>query len=93
MKNIFTPEISEEVIARIHTLTPSSQPRWGKMSVDTMLAHCNVAYELVYEEKHPKPNVFIKFIIKSFVKDLVVNEKPYKKSGMTSPAFIIKDKR
>jgi hypothetical protein len=58
-----------------------------------MLAHCNVAYELVYEDKHPRPNALMKFIIKLVAKDLVVNEKPYKKSTMTSPHFIIKDER
>jgi len=63
------------------------------MSVNTMLAHYNVAYELVYDNKHPKTNVLMKFIIKLVAKDLVVNEKPYKKSSMTSPAFIIKDER
>ena len=93
MKNIFIPEVTNEVIARIHTLSPESKAAWGKMSIDKMLAHCNVAYELVYEDKHPKPNVLMKFIIKLVAKDLVVNEKPYKKSAMTSPAFLIKDER
>jgi len=26
----------------------------GKMSADQMLAHCNVASEFVFEDKHPK---------------------------------------
>ncbi|ABG58698.1 DUF1569 domain-containing protein [Cytophaga hutchinsonii] len=93
MKNIFTPEVTTEVIARINTLSPESKAGWGKMSINQMLAHCNVAYELVYEDKHPKPNVLMKFIIKLVAKDLVVNEKPYKKGAMTSPAFLIKDER
>ena len=93
MKNIFNQEIVTETINRIEKLTPEAKPHWGKMPVNTMLAHCNVAYELVFEDKHPKPNVIMKFIHKSFIKDLVVNEKPFKKSSMTSPAFIIKDER
>ena len=48
MKNIFTPEGTNEVINRINLLTPTAQPYWGKMSVSKMLAHCNVTYELVY---------------------------------------------
>lgn len=93
MKNIFNQAVVTETLNRIDKLTPETKASWGKMSVSTMLAHCNVTYELVYEDKHPKPNALMKFILKSFVKDLVVNEKPYKKSSMTSPAFIIKDER
>jgi hypothetical protein len=91
MKNIFNQAVVNETINRIDKLTPDSQPLWGKMSVSNMLAHCNVAYEMVYEDKHPKPNPIMKFIIKLIAKNSVVNEKPYPKGAMTSPAFIIKD--
>lgn len=93
MKSIFNQAVVTETINRIDKLTPESQPLWGKMSVSKMLAHCNVAYELVYEDKHPKPNAIMKFIIKAIAKDTVVGVKPYKKSVMTSPHFIIKDER
>lgn len=93
MKNIFNQAVVTETLARIDKLTPESQALWGKMSVDKMLAHCNVAYELVYEDKHAKPNAFMKFFIKLVAKDTVVGEKPYKKGVMTSPHFIIKDER
>jgi len=42
------------------------------MSVSQMLAHCNVAYEMTYENKHPKPGFFAKLMIKLFAKELVV---------------------
>jgi hypothetical protein len=76
---------------RINKLTPQTQALWGKMSVDQMLAHCNVTYEMAFEDKHPKPNAFMKFILKMMVKNSVVNEVPYKKNGQTAPAFIITD--
>ena len=60
------------------------------MSVDQMLAHCNVTYEFLYEEIHPKPNAFKKFLLKAFVKNIVVSEKPYKKSSQTAPEFVMK---
>ena len=60
------------------------------MDVAKMLAHCNVTYELTYENIHPKPNAFAKFLIKLFVKNTVVNEKPYKHNSQTAPVFIIK---
>lgn len=93
MKNIFTIETTNEIIARIHTLTNETQALWGKMHVAQMLAHCSVSYETIYTNKHPKPNAFVKFILKKFVKKYVVNEKPYKKSSQTAPYFIIADER
>jgi hypothetical protein len=50
-----------------------------------------VAYELVYENKHPKPNFLMKFILQSFVKKIVTSETPYKRNAQTAPAFKIKD--
>ena len=91
MKNIFDQEVSNEIVSRINKLTPETQAEWGKMSVDQMLAHCCVTYEMVYEDKHAKPKGLKKFLVKAFVKNIVVGEKPYKKNGMTSPEFLISD--
>lgn len=93
MKNIFTKEVSDEIITRINSLTKDTQPLWGKMSVAQMLAHCNVTYELVYEQKHAKPNPIVKFILKTFVKKIVTNDKPYKKGSQTAPYFVISDSK
>ncbi len=93
MKNIFNDTDCKEFVARINRLTPATNGLWGKMSVDQMLAHCNVSYEMAYENIHPKPNFLMKFILKSFVKNRVVNEAPYPKNNPTAPAFkIVGDK-
>lgn len=89
MKNIFDVKDTQDMINRINQLTSSTQPQWGKMSVDQMLAHLNVAYEMAYETKHAKPNFIAKFFLKLFVKSAVVSEKPYPKNGRTAPAFVI----
>lgn len=94
MKNIFDESVIEEVILRVEQLSPDTQALWGTMSVEKMLAHCNVTYEMIYEEdKHPKPNAAVKFMLKLFVKSSVVGDKPYKKNGRTAPQFVIKDER
>lgn len=93
MENIFNKEIVDNVIGRINKLNPKSIGLWGKMNVAQMLAHCNVPYEMVYTEKHPKPSGIMKFMLKLFVKQPVVNEKPYKKNSRTAPAFLIVDER
>lgn len=90
LPNIFTKEVAEAVIDRINKLTPDMRPQWGSMSVDQMLAHCNVTYEYVYEEgRYQKPKGMMKLMLKFLVKPLVVNEKPYKPSSPTAPDFKI----
>jgi Protein of unknown function (DUF1569) len=90
MKNIFAPQTVRELVARLEQLTPDTPAEWGKMSVAQMLAHCNVTYEMVYDDIHPKPNVFKRFLLTMLVKNTVVNEKPYKRNSPTAAEFIIK---
>ncbi|RCR71460.1 DUF1569 domain-containing protein [Larkinella punicea] len=91
--NIFTTAVSEKVVQRINQLKPDTQPLWGKMTVAQMLAHCNVTYEMTYENQHPRPNFLMKFILKTFVKKAVTGPAPYQRNSQTAPAFLIKDAR
>ncbi|WP_299672513.1 DUF1569 domain-containing protein [uncultured Polaribacter sp.] len=93
MKSIFTKEVTKEVIDRIENLSATTQPNWGKMSVAQMLAHCCVSYEMVYTDKHPKPNAFAKFMLKAIVKKFVVSDKPYAKNGRTAAQFLITEEK
>ncbi len=94
LPNIFTKEVSDQMIGRIDKLTADSTRQWGKMDVARMLAHCSVSYEMVYEPaKHPKPSPVMGLILKLFVKRVCVSEKPYKKNLPTESAFIIKSDR
>ena len=59
MINIFSQEGAQDFIHRINKLTPASRALWGKMSVDQMLAHVNVAYEMVYEaDRHQTQRLY-----------------------------------
>jgi hypothetical protein len=93
MKNIFTNEITDEVVARIKNLSSESQPIWGKMSVAQMLAHCCVTYEMVYTDKHPRPNGFSRFMMKVLIKNIVTSEKSYVKNGRTAKQFVMADSK
>ena len=94
MQNVFDAQDAQEYINRINNLTPETQRKWGKMSVNQVLAHLNVAYDLTFTpEKFPKPNFIAKFLLSRFVKPKITNEIPYKQSLPTSPAFIIADER
>ena len=91
MNNVFTEATATELTSRLNKLTPETKALWGKMNVSQMLAHCNVTYEMAFEDKHPKPNAFMKFILKMLVKNKVVGDKPFDKNGQTAPAFLVKD--
>ena len=93
MENVLIQSGYENMLSRINVLTPESKAGWGKMSVSQMLAHLNVAYEMTFESNHPKPNGFMKFILKLLVKNTVVGPKPYPKNGRTAPQFVISDER
>lgn len=94
LPNIFSKEVTEQVIARIERLSSDTQPQWGKMSVSQMLAHCCVTYEMAYSpEKFSKPGFFMRWMLGRFVKPVVVGEAPYKHNSRTAPAFIITDQR
>ena len=93
LPNIFTSSVAEGVINRIENLNTTSTAQWGKMDVSQMLAHCNVVYETIYEDKHQRPNAFVRFMLKNLVKGSLVNEKPYKKNSSTAAEFIIKGDR
>lgn len=63
------------------------------MNVAQMLAHCAVAYDAIYTDDLPPMKGFQKFMMKLFVKGIVVGDKTYKKNSRTAPEFLITDKR
>lgn len=94
MENVFDAKVAQNYIDRIQNLVEDTPGLWGKMTVDQMLAHCNVSYEMVYEpEKHKKPGSIARFILKTFVKPKVVGEKSYSKDSPTAPQFIIQERK
>lgn len=94
MKNIFDQNDVQYFVDRLQQLQVSAQPKWGKMNAPQMLAHLNVAYEMIFEpEKHPAPKGLRKIMLKWLVKPMVTSPKPYKEGMPTAPSFIITDSR
>ena len=92
--SIYLQETTDSLSVRISALTNETPALWGKMDVAQMLAHCNVTYEYLYTDKHPKPNFLIKLILKLFVKGKVVGDKlEYAKNSPTAPEFKMSDKK
>ena len=89
MIEIFTAEGSEALKKRINQLNPNSKAKWGTMNVSQMLAHCNIAFKMIYEDKHKRPGKLKQFFLKLLIKPIVVSAKPYTKNGRTAPEFIV----
>lgn len=91
LPNIFTKEVTDQIINRLQKLTPETQPLWGKMNAGQMLAHCNITYDLGFDRIAEKHNFLMRFILKTIVKPTVTNEKPYKHNLKTAPVFLVAD--
>ena len=89
LPDIFSIEVTDQIIGRINLLSENSKPNWGEMNVSQMLAHCNVAYEMCFETNHKKPGAVKRFLLKAFIKRLVTNETPYNRNSRTAPEFLI----
>jgi len=93
IRNLFDQKETQETIDRINNLSAETQRQWGKMDVAQMMAHCNVAYEVIYTDKHPKPKGFGKLMANLFAKKIVIGPKPYKRNNPTAPIFKIKTEK
>lgn len=93
IRNIFTSETTEDLVRRINKLTAETRPQWGKMNAGQMLAHLCIMYEMVYDNKHKKPGVLMRFLLSLLARDMVVGTRPYPRNGRTAPAFVVSDER
>jgi hypothetical protein len=90
IQNIFSTPVAEQFIVRINQLSPNTPAQWGKMDVSQMMAHCNVSYEMAFDENFKKSSPFLRFILKNLVKKGLVNESPLKKNSSTASEMLIK---
>ena len=88
VKNLFNPATKQEIINRIHILTPQSAAQWGKMNVAQMLAHCQMPLGVATGKHKLKRNFFLSLIGPLFKKQLY-NDVPFKRSLPTDRSFII----
>jgi Protein of unknown function (DUF1569) len=92
MKDLHSPAVANEIIARIEHLTPDTKGLWGKMTVAQMLAHCNTALQ-TNMGKIPSKQGLMGKIFGQMAKKSVVSDKPFKQGLPTDKTFVIKDTR
>jgi hypothetical protein len=92
MKTLFDPGDRGALEARIRSITPESQRRWGKMNAAQMLCHCGRPLETAVGDK-PTKQAFIGKIIVPFIRKSIFSEKPFGKNSPTDPTFVVADER
>jgi hypothetical protein len=90
IQNIYSLEVAEQFISRINKLSANTPNQWGKMDVSQMMAHCNVSYEMAFNEQYKKSNPFLRFILKNLAKKGLVDDNPLKKNSSTATEMVIK---
>jgi hypothetical protein len=88
IKNLFDADVKQDIITRIHQLTPGSKAVWGKMNVAQMLAHVQVPMGVALGTHTVKGNWLMKLILPLFKKNLY-DEKPWKQGLPTDKTFIM----
>ena len=82
--------VQESVRARLRSLTPSAQRKWGKMTVDQMLWHCNQVLKTalgdiqVQPNRPPFPGPVLKFMLFNL---------PWPHGAPTAAEFVAVDQR
>ncbi|MBO0588468.1 DUF1569 domain-containing protein [Sporosarcina sp. E16_8] len=92
MKNIFNHMHTAEVLKRIDKLSPNSQPRWVKMDVAQMLAHCSSFQDIAMGNSFP-PRSWLGIIVGRFAKQIIYNDKTLPHNLSTIPTILIADDR
>jgi hypothetical protein len=90
IQNIYSQEVADQFTSRINNLSANTPNQWGKMDVSQMMAHCNVSYEMAFNESYPKSGTFLRFILKNLAKKGLVNDSPLKKNSSTATEMVIK---
>ncbi len=91
--NAFDPASTKISLERLEKLSADTPAQWGTMNASQMLAHLNVAYDMAYGKTGERPGAFVRFMMKLFVKKIVVGDQPYKRNNRTAPEFIVEGDR
>jgi Protein of unknown function (DUF1569) len=90
MKSIFDKTIRDEVIDRINALTPESKPRWGKMTVEQMVRHCEICEEYYFGNVKVGRSFLGRIVGKMAIKSILKDENSsFRKNSQTRTVFLV----
>ncbi len=91
MDSLFDAKGSAAYVARIRSLTPTSEAQWGKMNAPQALAHCRLAINVALGDR-PLKRSFIGLLLGGmFKKKIVDSPEPFRKNQPTDPKLVLVD--
>ena len=90
IKNLFDPQVKQELIDRINQLKPQTQRVWGVMDVAQMLTHVQRPLGVAMDTHQLKGN-FIAKLFAPLIRKKLYNESPYGRNLPTDKTFKISD--
>lgn len=88
MNSIFESTHTNHILRRIDKLTINSQPKWGKMNVSQMLAHCSAFQDIAIGYSAPRRS-WLGILLGRFAKPILYNDKPLACNLPTIPDILI----
>jgi hypothetical protein len=92
VKDLFNPDLVEDIKRRILCLRAESEPRWGSMTVAQTLAHCTSGVQMAMGVINPKRASFPAKVIGLLIKPLVFgDDKPIRRNSTSVPELFSTD--
>lgn len=92
LPDVFDPAVTVQLVARLQALTPEQGPRWGTMTPARMLAHCCILYDQI-EGRHDGGPWIVRFLARTFLKDKITGETPFRENLATPRSAQIREDR
>jgi hypothetical protein len=86
MKNLFNHQDKDELIKRLSNLTPSHNPKWGKMNAHQVVVHMTDPLRCALGDRPVplNPSIFAKWPVNKLFSQYL----PWPKGAPTAPEFI-----
>src|ERR1700736_2967743 len=88
MRNLFQPDVVDELKRRVVHLRPDSPRQWGKMTPGQSLAHYSAQLEMILGKTFP-PRSWMGRLFGRFAKPKMLGESPLQKNMPTDELFVI----
>lgn len=85
--SLLDAEVYDDCLRRIGRLAPDTPPRWGRMEVAQMLAHCAEVQE-VMNGKPLEGTPWLFRLVRPLIKRAVLSRRPYPKGVKTHPQYL-----
>jgi len=92
MKSVTDTRVREELVQRIHSLTPQHTARWGKMNVHQMMEHCTRCDDMYHGQLQIKRVWIGRLLGGMFKKKILKKDLPFGKNSPTAPILMIAEK-